>query len=130
MGPVPPSFPIILWVSQGLLALTMLGAGGFKLVTPRLKIAEKLKWCATWTDRNVKLLGLAEVLGAIGLIVPSVTGILPILTPIAAACLAILMVGAVKTHVDLDESPLPAAIPLALAILIAAGRLAVPAGGG
>ena len=86
---------------------------------------EKFKWAKTWSDSNVKLLGLAEVLGGIGLIVPQVTGILPILTPIAALCLVVLMIGAVKTHVDLKE---PAAAPAILALLgvfIALGRFGV-----
>ena len=111
-----------LWVIQGLLALMMLGAGAFKSLTPRVKLAEKMHWAKTWTDGNVKLLGLAEVLGAIGLIVPYLTGILPILTPNAAVCMAILMGGAVKTHLDLKESPVPAIVPLVLAILVAVGR--------
>jgi hypothetical protein len=113
-----------IWVAQGLLALMMAAAGGFKLVTPRVKLAEKMHWAATWSDANVKLLGLAEVLGAVGLIVPWATGILPILTPIAAICLAILMAGAAKVHLDLKESPVPAVVPLLLALGIAVGRLA------
>jgi len=107
---------------QGLVALAMLGAGAFKLVTPRLKLAEKMKWAATWSDGNVKLLGLAEVLGAVGLIAPGLTGILPILTPIAAVCLAILMTGAIKTHLDLKEPPTPAVVLDLLCVLIAVGR--------
>ncbi len=57
-----------------------------------------------------------------GLIVPMLTGILPILTPIAAVCLAILMGGAVKTHADLKEPVIPALIPGVLAVMIAVGR--------
>jgi hypothetical protein len=121
---------LALWIIQGLLALIMVAAGGFKVGTPRVKLAERLHWAKTWTDGRVKLLGLAEVLGGIGLIAPDATGILPILTPIAAICLAILMVGAVKVHLGQKESPAPAAIPLLLAVLIAVGRLAVvPIGG-
>jgi hypothetical protein len=113
---------IALWIAQGLLAFAMLGAGAFKLATPRLKLAEKLKWAATWTDANVKLLGLAEVLGAVGLVVPWLTGILPVLTPVAALCLLVLMAGAVKTHLDLKEPPAPAAVLGALCIFVALGR--------
>jgi hypothetical protein len=116
---------IALWVASGLLAFAMLAAGGFKLATPRVKLMEKLKWARTWSDRNVKLLGLAEVLGGIGLIVPWVTGFLPILTPIAAVCLVVLMVGAVKTHVDLKEPPFAPAILALLGIFIALGRFGV-----
>ena len=72
---------VALWIVQGVLAVAMLGAGGLKVVTPRTKLAEKMKWASSWSDTNVKLLGLAEVAGAVGLVVPWLTGIVPILTP-------------------------------------------------
>jgi len=113
---------IALWIVQGLLALAMIMAGAFKVVTPREKLSEKLHWARTWTDTNVKLLGLAEVLGGVGLVVPGLTGILPVLTPVAAVCLAILMAGAVKTHVDLKEPVAPAGVLGLLCVLVAVGR--------
>jgi hypothetical protein len=65
---------------------------------------------------------VAELLGAVGVIVPGVTGILPVLTSVAAVCLAILMGGAVKAHVDLKEPPtLPAVLGL-LCLVVAVGR--------
>jgi len=116
---------LAIWIVQVLLAVVMLGAGMFKVVTPREKLSEKFHWAKTWTDGNVKLLGLAEVLGAAGLVLPGLLHILPLLTPIAAICLAILMAGAVKVHVDLKESPVPAVMPLLLAIFVAVGRFAL-----
>lgn len=116
---------IALWIASGLLAFAMVGAGGFKLATPRVKLMEKMKWAKTWSDGDVKLLGLAEVLGAIGLIVPQVTGILSILTPIAAVCLMVLMIGAVKTHLDLKEPAAPPAILALLGVFVALGRFGV-----
>jgi hypothetical protein len=114
---------LAIWIVQGLLAVMMLGAGMFKIVTPREKLSEKFRWAKTWTDGNVKLLGLAEVLGAAGLVLPGLFHVLPVLTPIAGICLAILMVGAVKVHVDLKEPTTPAVVPLLLAIFVAVGRL-------
>lgn len=111
-----------LWVCQGIVAAMMVMAGGFKLATPRLKLAEKMHWAKTWSDTNVKLLGLAEVLGGIGLIVPWYTGIMPVLTPLAAVALAILMAGAVMTHIKLKEPWFPPAMPLALCVFVALGR--------
>ncbi len=111
-----------LWVIQGIAAFMFFATGTLKVVVARVKLVEKMHWAKTWTDTNVKLLGLAEVLGAVGLIVPRLTGILPILTPIAAVCLAILMVGAVKTHADLKEPVIPAVVPGVLAAMIAVGR--------
>lgn len=116
---------LALWIVQGLVAFAMVAAGAFKVATPRLKLSEKMVWAKTWSDTNVKLLGLAEVLGGVGLIVPGLTGILPVLTPVAAICLAILMGGAVKTHLDLKEPAAPAAILGALAIFVAVGRFAL-----
>ncbi len=121
---------LALWIVQGLVAFAMVAAGGFKVTTPRLKLSEKFHWAKTWSDANVKLLGLAEVLGGVGLVVPALTGILPVLTPVAAICLAVLMAGAVKTHLALKEPTAPAAILGALCVLVAVGRLAlVPFGG-
>lgn len=116
---------IALWIASGLLAFAMVAAGAFKLATPRVKLAEKLKWAQTWSDGNVKLLGLAEVLGGIGLIVPPLTGILPILTPIAALCLVVLMIGAVKTHMDFKEPVVAPAILALLGVFVALGRFGV-----
>lgn len=112
----------IIWSLSGLLAFAFVAAGALKVVTPRLKLAEKMKWAASWSDANVKLLGLAEVLGAVGLIAPVLTGILPILTPVAALCLAFLMGGAVKTHLDLKEPFAPAAILGLLCLVVAGAR--------
>jgi hypothetical protein len=116
---------IALWIASGLLAFAMASAGAFKLATPRIQLMEKMKWAKTWSDGNVKLLGLAEVLGAIGLIVPQITGILSIFTPIAALCLVLLMIGAVKTHLDLKEPAAPPAILGLLGLFVALGRFGV-----
>jgi hypothetical protein len=60
------------------------------------------------------MIGAAEVAGAFGLVVPAATGIVPVLTPIAAGALAVLMAGATVTHVRLGE---PFTFPLVLMIL-------------
>ena len=108
---------VALWVLQGLLAFAFGAAGLFKLVTSRQGLIEKkMSWAADFTDGQVKLIGLAEVLGAAGLILPWATGILPVLTPIAALCLAVVMAGALAVHVRRKEPPFP---PLILGILAA-----------
>ena len=116
---------IALWIAQGVLAFAMLAAGGFKVVSPHDKLAAKMKWAVSWPPGRVKLLGAAEVLGALGLVVPWATHILPILTPIAAGCLFVLMAGAVKTHVDLKEPVVPPAILAAVCVFVALGRSGV-----
>ncbi len=112
----------VLWFAQGFAALVFLLTGTLKLVTPREKLVGRMHWAATWPPGRIKLLGLAEVAGAIGLVLPAALHIAPLLTPIAAACLAVLMLGAVQTHRRLHESLLP---PLVLALVcvgIAASR--------
>ncbi|MBX7193389.1 MAG: DoxX family protein [Sandaracinaceae bacterium] len=113
-----------LWALQVLVALLVALTGALKLVVPRQTLATKMHWAKDWSDGRVKLLGLAEVLGAIGLVVPAATNILPVLTPIAALCLAVLMAGAVQTHRRLGEGFLPALVVLLLCLAIAAGRFA------
>jgi hypothetical protein len=73
----------------------------------------------------VKLLGLAEVLGAVGLVVPWLTAILPVLTPVAALCLVVIMAGAVKTHVDLKEPAIGPAVVGLLCVFVALGRFGI-----
>jgi hypothetical protein len=113
---------LALWIAQGLVAFAMFAAGGLKVATPRSKLVEKMKWAASWSDARFKLLGLAELLGAVGLVVPWLTGIAPFLTPVAAACLVVLMGGAVKTHLDRKEPMVPAAVLGVLAVFVALGR--------
>lgn len=114
-----------LWIVQGIVAFAMFGAGTFKVITPHAKLAEKMKWARTWPAGRVKLLGLAEVLGAVGVVVPWATGMLPVLTPVAACCLLMLMLGAIKTHVALAEPVIPPALLAVLALFVALGRFGV-----
>ena len=116
---------IALWIASGLLAFAMMVAGGAKLAVPQAKLLEKMKWAESWSDGRFKLLGLAELLGGVGVIVPHATGILPILTPVAAVCLVVLMAGAVKTHMDRKEPPAAPAILALLGVFVALGRFGV-----
>ena len=79
-----------LWVAQGLLALIFLFSGGMKLVTPLEVLTEQMRLPGLF----VRFIGAAEVLGAIGLILPGLLRIRRGLTPLAAAGLVIIMIGA------------------------------------
>lgn len=116
---------VALWIASGLLAFAMVTAGGVKATIPREKLLEKMKWAKTWSDGSFKLLGLAELLGGVGLIVPYATGIALVLTPIAAICLVVIMAGAAKTHLALGESPVVPGILAALGVFVALGRFGV-----
>lgn len=111
---------IALWIVNIILALMIGMAGVMKTLTPRQKLGEKMAWVEDFTAPGVKAIGIAEVLGAIGLIVPLATGILPILTPIAAVCLAVLMIGAVIVHIRRSEPFMPSLVLAVLAIVSAA----------
>lgn len=92
-----------LWIVAGVLAALFALAGLTKVVTPRDKLAAKMSWTKDATDAQVKLLGAAEVAGAIGLILPAALDIAPVLGPIAAIGLAVTMVGAIAVHVKHRE---------------------------
>ena len=82
---------IALWIVQALLAALFLFAGGMKLVTPIEEMTREIAMPGWF----LRFIGVAEVLGALGLILPRLTGIRPGLTPLAAAGLSIILVGAV-----------------------------------
>lgn len=119
---------LALWIVQALLAALFLFSGGMKLITP---IEEMTKQIAMpgWF---LRFIGVAEVLGAIGLILPWLMRIRPILTPLAAAGLTIIMFGATLLTVIMVDIP-TAIMPLAtggLCVFVAYGRwrLAPPQG--
>ena len=110
---------VTLWIIAGLLAAAFAASGLMKLTQPRAKLAESgMAWTEDFTDSQVKLIGLVEVLGALGLILPAAFDIAPILTPIAAAGLAVTMPVAASVHVRRGEKQM-VPINLALAALAA-----------
>ena len=120
----------ILWIIQILLAILFTLFGLMLLTTPRKKILEKVTWAKNFSPRTTKLISLVELLGAIGLIVPMATGILPWLTPWAAIGLVLNMIGAIVTHLRYHEYPnvIFPFILLLLAAFVAYGRIVlVPA---
>jgi uncharacterized membrane protein YphA (DoxX/SURF4 family) len=118
---------IALWIVQGLLALAFGMAGIMKLTQPKAKLVANMAWVEDFTQPTVRVIGALEFLGALGLILPWATGILPWLTPLAAAGLVLTMVGAMLTHVRRGEQKmLPInLVLLALALLVAYGRWAL-----
>ena len=88
----------VLWIVQGLLAMMFLMVGMMKLMQPKEKMVEKMGWVEDFSQSQIRNIGVLEVMGALGLILPMLTGVLPILTPLAAVGLALTMMGAFKTH--------------------------------
>jgi len=103
-----------LWIVQGLLALVFIVAGGVKLVMPLKALTEQLPLPGPF----VRSIGAAELLGAIGLILPGVLRIRPALTPLAAAGLLIVMIGATAFTLW-NAGTAPAMFPLAVGLLSA-----------
>ena len=109
----------LLWTLQIVLAAIFAGAGAIKLIQSRDQLAKTLGgWVYEFPAPLLKPLGLAELLGAIGLIVPPLVHIAPILTPLAAIGLVLTMIGAVVTHARRGEFP-NVAVNVVLAIMAA-----------
>jgi hypothetical protein len=105
-----------LWIVQVLLALLFMFAGGVKLVTPLDELLAQMPLpLPGWF---VQFIGVAEVLGALGLILPGLTHIRPGLTPLAAAGLVIIMIGATVYTLAGGEVVL-ALIPLVVGLFAA-----------
>lgn len=122
---------LALWIIQGLLAIMFLMAGLTKLGNTKKDLHEKLgDWVDQYASSSLKLIGMLEVLGAVGLILPMSINILPILTPIAAIGLAMTMVGAIKVHYDRKEQGKIKInlVLMVLAIIVAVGRFLIVSG--
>ena len=108
---------IAFWILNGLLALVFLGAGLSKIARPKAALAASgMGYVEDFSATQVKLIGLVEVLGAIGLVVPFLTGIAPVLTPIASIGLAVTMIVASIVHVRRSESPAASVVLAVLSI--------------
>jgi uncharacterized membrane protein YphA (DoxX/SURF4 family) len=116
---------IAVWIVSGLLALLYLFAGSQKTFLGAEKVAKNFPWSETVGLRATRVIGVAEMLGAIGLILPVLLGVLPILTPVAAIGLVLIQVGAIIVHVRRKETKgLPMnALLLLLAAFVAVVRL-------
>jgi hypothetical protein len=109
-----------LWIVQGLLAVVFLFAGGMKLITP----VEVLSVMSPFPGEFIRFIGVCEVLGAVGLILPYALRILPGLTALAAAGLLVIMVGATVSTLAIGGGllALPTLVLGLLAALVAYGR--------
>ena len=94
---------IALWVVQGLLALLFLMSGSMKAFTPLATMRKKMTWANDFPAAFVRFIGIAELLGAIGLIAPAVTGIQSWLTVAAAVGFVVVMVSASVFHTSRRE---------------------------
>ena len=94
---------IAIWIIQILLGGMFTMAGATKATQPISKLSEKMPWVKDFPLPVVKFIGISQLLGGIGLILPWASGIMPILTPIAGAALALVMVFAAIYHISKGE---------------------------
>lgn len=116
---------VFLWVVAIVLAAAFGAAGAMKLLQPKEKlIASGLGWAELFQPGVIKLIGAVELLAAIGLVLPGLTGVAPVLVPLAAVGLVLVMIGAIVTHVRRSELPMVAInlVLLVLALIVAWGR--------
>jgi uncharacterized membrane protein YphA (DoxX/SURF4 family) len=117
---------IALWVAQILLGLMFLMAGVMKTFNPS-KVRETMSWAKNGSTGYILFVGISELLGGLGLLLPGALDIAPILTGIAAIGLAIIMVLAIAFHVKHKENQAIGmnVVLLLLAVFIAVGRLGI-----
>lgn len=118
---------VALWVLAGLLAVAFLVSGLSKIVGQREAMIAKTPYVEDFPQGAVRLIGVVEVLGALGLFLPAIFDVAPVLVPLAAIGLAAVMLGAVVVHLRRGEGLAAAAPALVLAVLsalVAWGRLA------
>jgi hypothetical protein len=114
----------VVWIVQILVALAFAIAGISKLVQSREKLVERMEWVEDFSTGQLRLIGFVELLGAAGVILPTLTGILPVLTPLAGVGLALTMAGAAFNHLRRREYLDIAinAVLLLMAAFVAYGR--------
>jgi uncharacterized membrane protein YphA (DoxX/SURF4 family) len=116
---------IALWIVSGITALLFIFAGANKLARSKEALKPQMGWVDDFAGWQVRAIGALEVLGGIGIILPVLTGIAPILAPIAAVGLVIIQLGAAVVHARRKETQmiLINLVLAALAAFVAVGRL-------
>lgn len=113
-----------IWVVQILLALMFAFSGLSKLTQPYERLAQQMGYVNDFSPNTIRAIGAVEILGALGVVLPALTDILPWLTPTAAVGLALVMLGAMATHFRRKEYPMMLInlVLLAFAVFVAYGR--------
>jgi uncharacterized membrane protein YphA (DoxX/SURF4 family) len=116
---------LALWIVAIVLAAAFAASGLMKQFVPKDKLVTSGQgWAQDFSPTGIRLIGLVEILGAIGLVVPAVVHIAPILVPLATVGLALVMAGAAAVHARRKEAPMVAmnTVLLVLAVFVAWGR--------
>ena len=118
---------VVLWIVQALLAAAYVLSGSMKAFRPVEQLSKNMTWVSDVPAGLVRFIGIAEVLGAIGLILPMATNVAPGLTVAAAAGLVLVQLCALAFHLSRHETRvIPGnVILLLLALFVLVGRLAI-----
>ena len=100
----------LLWILAFALAAVFVASGAMKIFVPREQLIERTPYVEDFPQNMIRGIGALEILGAMGLLIPALTGVATILVPMAAAGLAITMVFAALVHVRRGDG-LRAALP-------------------
>lgn len=114
----------LLWVLQIVLALVFLPLGVLMIRRSRMQLVRVAPWVEDFPEQVVTTIGVLEVLGALGVVLPGVVGVWTVLVPVSATGLGILMIGAIVEHLtrrEVDRIAAPAAL-LVAATAVAIGR--------
>ncbi|MEB8338897.1 DoxX family protein [Streptomyces endophyticus] len=108
------------WIVAGPLALFYVYAGGLKVVRSRERLRPMMSWVDSTPMRAVRAIGAVELLGALGLVLPPLTGIAPWLALVAAVGFVVLQIGATRLHLRRGERQV-----VLNGVLLGAGAVAV-----
>jgi uncharacterized membrane protein len=117
---------IAIWIAQGLLALSFITVGfshAFRF--DRFASNPRMGWANAVGRQNMRIIGIFELLGGVGVILPAVTGVLPWLTPLAAAGLGSIMALAAVFHFRRGEPIVVNLVQLAIAVFVVIGRTVI-----
>ena len=115
---------IVAWILSGLLALVYVGAGGSKAFSSYEKTIAppRMAWAKDFSPAQIKAIGAIEVAGGLGVILPWLTGIARVLTPVAAVGLAVVAIGALIVHARRSEKE---GYPVNIVLFVVAVAVAV-----
>jgi uncharacterized membrane protein YphA (DoxX/SURF4 family) len=116
---------VVLWIVAALLAVAFGLSGAMKVFRPAPKLVEMgMGWVDDMPLRMVRTIGVLEILAALCLILPPLLNIAPILAPLAATGLVLIMIGAIVTHARRKENNviIGNVVLLVLAAFVAWGR--------
>jgi hypothetical protein len=114
---------IAVWIVSGLLAFAYLASGGMKAFRSHENVKVSMTFAEDFKPWQIKVIGVVELLGAIGLILPELLHIATILTPIAAVGLALVQVLAIIVHIRRHDDP--KRLPVNVILLLAAVFVAI-----